>query len=46
MFKKDDEDKLLRNFYAQKRKERIFLHTKTLLSGYFLEFLAILQLRL
>jgi hypothetical protein len=28
MFKKDDEDKLLINSYAQKRKERIFLHKK------------------
>jgi hypothetical protein len=29
MFKKDDGDKLLLNFYAQKRKERIFLHKKS-----------------
>jgi hypothetical protein len=32
------------NSYAQKRKERIFLHKKPFLSGKFLGFLAILQL--
>jgi hypothetical protein len=33
LHKKDDEEKLLINSYAQKRKKRIFLHKKTFWSG-------------